>query len=310
MRILVTGATGFIGKNLLPILEKHQVFGFGSKDYNLLDSNQCNKMFLDTNPEIVIHLAAKSGGILANKKYSAEYWYHNMLITGNIWEYSKDFNVKKLIVITPGCTYPANANVPVKEEDLWEGFPDLAPAPGALAKKMNTTASYAYKQQYGLNSSIIIPANCYGEHDVFDEINSHVIPAMIMKFHKAKIENKNEVTVWGTGSAIRDFIYVKDVVDCIPFFLENDIKFPSENPCIENICNISTETGTSIKQLAEAIKEVTEFKGEIVWDKTKPDGPKNKTFSNFRMKQLGLNFQTNLKEGLERTYEWYVKQLV
>lgn len=309
-KILITGGTGFLAKNIIPVLEKdYQVFAFGSKDYNLLDANQCDKMFKDVKPDYVLHLAAKSGGILANKKYAADYWYSNMLITGNIWEYSKIYNPKKLVVVMPGCTYPSNARPPVVEEMMWEGYPDIHPAPGALAKKMALAASYAYKQQYGLNSTIIIPANAYGEHDLFDEMNSHVIPALILKVHKAKQEGLSQITFWGSGNAIRDFIYAADVAKCVPYFIENDIKFQSENPSLENVCNISTGIGTSIRELAESIVETIGYTGEVNWDLSKPDGPANKTFSNYRLASLGLKCETPIKEGIKRTYEWFLTKL-
>lgn len=308
LRVLLTGGKGFLGQNIVPKLSNYEVFAVNSKDYNLLDANQCDKMFKDVKPDVVLHLAAKSGGILANKSFSADFWYHNMLITGNIWESSKNNHLKKLIVVMPGCTYSATAPTPVAEDSMWDGFPDLAPAPGALAKKMSLTASYAYRQQYGLNSTIIIPANCYGINDIFDEIHSHVIPALILKFHKAKKEGLKEVVCWGTGIAIRDFLYAEDLAKCIPYFIENDIKFPSANPTLENICNISTGIGTSIKELVEIIAKTVGYKGEIFWDTEKPNGPLNKTFSNARMKSLGLTCETPLKEGIRKTYEWYLRQ--
>ena len=309
MRILITGGTGFLAKNIIPVLSKYEVFAVGSKDYDLLDSYQCDLMFDNIRPDYVLHLAAKSGGILSNKQYPADFWYQNMLITGNIWEYSKRYMPKKLIVVVPGCTYPSNAPVPVVENSMWDGFPDLYPAPGALAKKMSITASYAYKQQYGLNSTIVIPANAYGINDLFDEVHSHVIPALMLKVHKAKQENLKEITFWGTGKAIRDFIYAEDIANCIPYFIENEIKFASENPCLENVCNVSTGIGTSIKELAETIVKIVGYHGNVNWDISKPDGPANKTFSNVRMKSLGLKCETTIEEGIRRTYEWFQKKL-
>jgi GDP-L-fucose synthase len=307
-RVLVTGGTGFLAKNIVPVLKDYEVFAFSSKDYNLLYANECDHMFWETKPDVVVHLAAKSGGIMANKKYAADFWYQNMAICGNVWEFSRQHNVKKLLVVMPGCAYPSDAPVPVSEESMWDGFPDLHPAPGALAKKMSIAASYAYRQQYGLNSQIIIPANAYGEFDLFDEFNSHVIPALILKVHKAKQEALGKITFWGSGKAIRDFIFAQDVANCIPYFIENDIKFPSANPCLENICNISTGVGTSIKELAETILDVLGYEGQVEWDLTKPDGPANKTFSNERMTSLGLKCETTLREGIKRTYEWFLKQ--
>jgi len=309
-KVLLTGATGFLGRNAIPVLNaEYELFAFGSKDYNLLDPVQSEKMFRDIQPDVVVHFAAKSGGILANKNYAADFWYQNMMITTNIWELSKKYSLKKLVYIMPGCAYPGNAEVPVKEESMWDGFPDLAPAPSASAKKMGILASYAYKKQYGLNSCAVIPANCYGLYDCFDEMNSHVIPALILKFDKAKKEDLKEITLWGSGNAVRDFVYASDVADCLPYFIEYDIDFPSANPCMTNVCNISTEKGTSIRELAETIAEVVGYNGKLNWDLTKPDGPANKTFSNQRMRSLGLSCPTSLKEGIECTYQYFKNQL-
>lgn len=311
MRILVTGGTGFIGNNTVTFLkEKYEVVSVGSKDYNLIHPAECDKMFSDIRPDVVVHLAARSGGILANREYPADFLFCNLMMTGNIFEYSKNYKVKKLVYFCPGCCFPANATVPVHEESIFDGFPDLAPAPSASAKKMGVLASYSYKKQYGLNSCVIIPSNAYGPNDLFCERNSHVIPALILKFDKAKKENLKDVTLWGDGTAIRDFIYIDDVVNKLPFFIENDISFTSENPCLENVCNISTGTGVSIRKLACTIQEVVGFKGNIKWDISKPNGPANKTFSNTRMTSLGLKCETGLRHGLEQTYQWFQSQSV
>lgn len=306
--VLLTGATGFFGHHVKEVLkDRYKLFAVGSKDYDLLDMHQAESMFRNIQPNIVVHLAAKVGGILANKSYPAEFWYKNMMMTTQIWELSKKYAVEKMVYIMPGCAYPKTAPSPISEDSLWDGYPDEFPAPGALAKKMGLVASYAYKKQYGLDSCVVIPANMYGEHDSFDEYNSHVIPALIAKMHKAKKTNAKEIVLWGTGKAIRDFIYVGDVAACIPYFVENNINFSS---CLylNNVCNVSTGKGCSIKELADTIAEAVEFKGEIVWDSTKPEGPLNKVFSNTRMESLGLKCETPLKEGIARTYKWYLQQ--
>lgn len=264
-------------------------------------------MFLEIQPNIVIHLAAKVGGILANKSYPAEFFYQNMLITANIWELSKKYAIEKLIYVMPGCAYPRNAKSPIKESSLWDGYPDEFPAPGALAKKMGVAASYAYKQQYGLRSSIIIPANMYGEFDNFNEYDSHVIPALISKMQKAKMSKVRKLTLWGSGNAIRDFVYAEDVAKCFPYFISNSIEFECQNPSLRNVCNISSGIGCSIKELANLIGETVGFSGEIAWDVSKPEGPSDKTFDNTNMKNLNLQCPTSLKDGIKQTYDWYCK---
>ncbi len=308
-RVLVTGGSGFIGKNLVPVLNNdYQLFAFGSKDYDLTVGEQCDQMFRNYKPEVVVHLAAKSGGILANKLNSAEFFHQNMLITGNIWEYSKRYGVNKVIAIVPSCTYPAKAPVPIQEVSIWDGFCDILPAAGALPKKMSIAASYAYKKQHGLNSCVLIPSNCFGCHDLFDEGKSHVIDSLILKIQKAKNNNDKEIQLLGDGSPIRDFLYVEDLAKVIPYFIENDINFPSDNPCLENVVNISTGKGTSIKELSETVCDVIGYSGEIRWSDSSMNGPANKTLDNQRMKSLGLDCPTSLRDGLEKTYQWFVNR--
>lgn len=313
MKILITGGTGFIGKNLTPKLKtNYQIYSVGTKDYNLFDWQQAETMFKIIKPDIVIALAGKSGGIWSNKNFPSKYWFENMLIATNTWELSNRYGVKKLIQIIPGCTYPKNAESPISEKSMFCGFPDDAPACGSLPKAMSIIASYAYKKEFNFNSTILIPANLYGPHDIFDEKHSHVISALILKIHKAKEENTKKITLWGKeGRAIRDFMYVEDAVACIPYFIENDINFPSENPYLENICNISTGQGFSIKELAETIADIIGYNGEIEWDHSKPEGPLHKIFDNTRLNNLNKqnNFLTitPLKTGLVKTYEWYLE---
>lgn len=307
MKCLLTGATGFFGKHVKQALSNYELFAVGSKDYDLLDIRQVETMFRDIQPQVVVHLAAKVGGILSNKSYPAEFWYKNMLLTAHIWEMSKKYSIDKMVYIMPGCSYPKTAPSPTPETALWDGYPDEFPAPGALAKKMGLVASYAYKKQYGLNSCVLIPANMFGEFDHFDEYNSHVVPALIAKMHKAKKAGTKEITLWGSGRAIRDFVYAEDVAKCIPYFIDNVFSF-SGLPYLENVVNLSTGTGCSIKQLAETISEVVEYKGQILWDESKPEGPLSKIFDNQRMKSLGLKCETPLIEGIKKTYQWYINQ--
>lgn len=308
MKIMVTGGkTGFLGTNFCKFQRFYDLYPISSKDYNFVDPKQTEKAFEDINPDIVVHLAGKSGGILANKSYPVDFWQENMMLTANVWHYANKFKVKKVVHIIPGCGYPAALPV-LKEENLFDGMPDIHPAPGALSKKMAILASYSYKQQYGLNSCVLIPANAYGIGDHFDPNNSHVIPSLILKMHKAK-EEGTTVTLWGDGSSIRDFIYAEDVGYLISYFIENDIDFPCDNPCLRQVCNLSSGVGIPIKELAETIADVVGYTGGIEWDITKPKGPACKIFDNARMKSLGLSCHTSLRDGLVRTYEWYLQKI-
>src|SRR5579859_1647274 len=307
MKCLIVGGTGFVGKAISRKLkDEYSLFSVGSKDYDLLNLANAEKMFQEIMPEIVIHAAGKTGGILANKSYPAEFWYQNMLLTAHIWELSKKYSVSKLIFIMPGCSFPKECPQPMRENSLFSGFPDIHPSPGALARATGVLASYAYRQEYGLKSYVLIPANLFGPHDRFEEYHSHVIPALILKMYQAKKTNTKDITLWGTGEAFRDFLFIEDMASLIPFFIKNDINFEGE-PWLENVCNISTGQGTSIKQLAEITAKVIGFDGKINWDSSKPSGPLKKVFDNSRMKSLGLSCDTTLEDGITKTYKWFIE---
>lgn len=310
-RILLTGGTGFLGSHITEELKnKYDLFSVGSKQYNLLDPIQTENMFREIQPEILINACGKSGGILQNKEEPATFLYENLMMTANIWEMSRRFAVKKIVSITPGCMYPRFASSPISEEFAWDGYPDEFPGPGACAKKMGIVASYSYKKQYGLNSLTIVPANLFGPKDHFNNVGAHVIPSLISRMHKAKVENTPEIILWGSGEALRDFCYVEDVAKMIPYFIENDIHFPCDEPTLTNVCNLSTGKGTSIKELAESLVNIIGFQGKLVWDTSKPEGPKNKIFSNERFRSIDhfKNFEfTPLHDGLRKTYNWYLE---
>lgn len=308
MKTLLFGGTGFLGQHIKCELEdKYDLVSVGSKDYDLLDYHQCEKAFQDIRPKNVVFAAGKSGGIYSNKNNPVDYWQASLLMNVHVWSMCHKYNVEKIVWVLPGCSYARNAVNPIEEISLFEGMPDIAPAPGSLSKLMCVTGAYSYKKQYGLRSAIVIPANAYGPHDHFsDPLNAHVIPAMFSKILKAKKEN-DVVRFWGSGIALRDFIFVSDIAKNVSCFIENDINFPSENPCLENVCNISTGKPTSIKELAETIIDIVGFKGEVIWETDKPEGPLKKVFSNERMKSLGLTCDVDIKTGLQKTYDWYLK---
>ncbi len=303
MSILVTGATGFLGRHLLPILEskygKDNIKGVSSKDYNLINSVEVRKMFSELQPEIVIHLAAYSGGIGANKEFPADFYYRNTLLTAMVFQEAAISKVKKLIYPMGGCSYPALATSPIDESQMWAGFPQPESAGYSTAKKMGIVASQSYRKQYGLNSVVLIPGNMYGEYDNFHPRDSHVVPAMIRRYYEAMLENAEKVVMWGSGRPVRDFVYAGDVAAVIPWFIEN---YDETGPI-----NISSGTTTSIRELAGAIKELTGFKGEIEWDASKPDGQMVKIFDVAKLNSLGLSCPTPLKEGLKTTINWLAK---
>ncbi|MCX6815391.1 MAG: GDP-L-fucose synthase [Candidatus Aenigmarchaeota archaeon] len=300
-KILVTGSTGFLGTNLVKHMESSgykNIVAVSSKDYDLTEQKEVRKMFSDIEPNIVIHLAAYVGGILANKMYPADFSYRNLVInTSTIHEASKH-GVKKFVTCIGGCSYPAKAKSPIAENSLFEGYPQNESAPYSLAKAMGFVQANAYRNQYNLNAITLVPGNMYGPHDNFHPNYSHVIPGLIRRFYEAKMNDLPEVVVWGSGTPTRDFVYVEDVAEAI-------IK-ATETYDGNELINISSGTETSIRELVETISNLIGYGGKIVWDTTKPDGQMRKIFDTGRMKSL-LNFEcsTFLKDGLEKTIRWF-----
>ncbi|MBL1210406.1 NAD-dependent epimerase/dehydratase family protein [Geminocystis sp. GBBB08] len=303
MKIVVTGASGFLGRHLLPQLKTQysqgEIIGLSSQNYDLMNPLEVVKMFEDLQPEILIHLAAYSGGIGANRTYPADFYYRNTLLTALVFEQAAKFRVKKMIYTMGGCSYPATASSPIDESQMWQGYPQPESAGYSSAKKMGIVASQSYRTQYDLNSVVLIPGNLYGEYDNFRTNESHVIPALVRRFYEAKLNQLEAVAMWGSGTPKRDFVYAGDVAKVIPYFIDN---YNSSEPI-----NISSGTTTPIKELAELVKEITGFKGKLTWDTTKPDGQMVKIFDVSKLNSLGLSCQTNLKEGLEKTFIWLSK---
>lgn len=299
-RILVTGATGFLGRHAVPVLRERygaaRVVAVSSADYDLLDGRQARRMFQEIRPDAVVHLAAYSGGIGANRQYPADFYYRNTLLTAHVFQEAAEHGVAKLLYTMGGCSYPATATSPIDEAQMWNGYPQPESAGYSAAKKMGIVASIAYRQQYGLNSAVVVPGNMFGEYDNFREAESHVVPAMILRFYEAKLAGTPEVVMWGSGTPTRDFVYAGDVARLIPELLET---YDSSEPM-----NISSGTRTSIKELAEQIKELVGYSGEIAWDRTKPDGQAVKIFDVRKLHGLGMTCPTPLRAGLARTIEW------
>lgn len=302
-RILVTGATGFLGRHTMQALEKTYgskvVKGVSSRDYDLMKPHNVEAMFRTEKPDVVVHLAAYSGGIGANRTYPADFYYRNTILTALTFEQAARHKVEKLIYTMGGCSYPAKATSPIDETQLWNGYPQPESAGYSTAKMMGTVASRSYREQYGLDSSVLIPGNLYGEYDNFSALDSHVVPAMIRRYYEAQRDGLEEVVMWGTGKPQRDFVYAADVAKLFPFFIEN---YDSSEPV-----NLSAGRTTPIKTLAETIAKLVNFEGDIRWDTDKPDGQMVKIFATERMEKLGLACDTALEEGLARTIDWFAK---
>jgi GDP-L-fucose synthase len=300
-KILVTGSTGFLGRHLMPLLRerygKDSVAGVSSSDFDLMDPVQHRRMFEKYHPEVFIHLAAYSGGIGANRAFPADFYFRNTILTALGFQLAAEFKVQKMIYPMGGCSYPATARSPIGESQMWQGYPQAESAGYSAAKKMGIVASNSYRQQHELKTAVIIPGNLYGEYDNFTKQDSHVVPAMLRRYHEARLEKLPKVVMWGSGNPQRDFVYAADVARTIPYFID---EYDSPEPV-----NISSGTTTTIRELAETIREITGYAGEIEWDSTKPDGQMIKIFDVGRMHDLDLHCDTRLLDGLRKTYEWF-----
>jgi GDP-L-fucose synthase len=301
--ILVTGATGFLGRHLMPVLEEQhpgkKIVGVSSRDYDLMQPAEAARMLEEHKPRKLVHLAALSAGIGANRARPADFYYMNTLLTAHVFEAAARSGVEKMVYTMGGCSYPGDATSPIGEDQMWAGYPDRNSAGYSSAKKMGIVASESYRTQHGLNSVVLIPGNLYGEYDNFRKEESHVVPAFVRRYHEAKLDGAEEVVMWGTGEPVRDFVYAGDVARVIPWFLDN---YDSSEPV-----NISSGTTTSIKELAELVKQATGFQGHIRWDTDKPNGQMVKIFDVSRLNDLGLSCDTPLAEGLTRTAAWFAE---
>lgn len=298
--VIVTGGAGFLGSHVVERLLKAgaSVFVPRKKDYDFTTLNACQRCMKDARPEIVIHGAAFYGGIWINQLYPGKIYYENLVMGANMMEAARIAGVKKFAAIGTACSYPGYLEGELSEDKLWEGIPHDTVVNYGMTKKMMAVQAIAYKKQYDFNAIHLILTNLYGPRDTFNPDRSHVVAALIRKFVEAGLENAETVEVWGTGKPIREFLYVEDCADGIIRAAET---YNDQQPL-----NIGTGVGTSIRELAETIQGVSDFRGKIIWNTSKPDGQMKKILDVGRMKTtINWTPATSLREGLAKTVAWY-----
>lgn len=301
-KIYIAGHTGMVGSAIWRRLENSgytQLIGKSSKELDLKDQHAVKMFFYDQEPDIVIDAAAKVGGILANSEFPYQFLMENMQIQNNLIDQAHKTNVEKFIFLGSSCIYPKFAPQPLKEEYLLTDSLEPTNEWYAIAKISGVKACEAIRKQFGKEFVSLMPTNLYGPNDNFDLETSHVLPAMIRKFHDAKATAQGTVTLWGSGTAMREFLYVDD--------LANAVKFALENKLGDNLYNVGTGKDITIKELAETIRRITGFRGEIVWDTTKPDGTPRKLMNVEKLKECGWQYSTELQDGIQKTYEWFLQ---
>ena len=303
-KIYIAGHKGMVGSAVWRALEKRgytNLVGVSSKKLNLRNQQAVLDFYKEEKPSVVIDAAAKVGGILANNDYPYDFLMQNMQIQNNLIDGALNSGIEKFIFLGSSCIYPKFAPQPLKEEYLLTDPLEPTNEWYAIAKISGVKACQAIQNQYGKDFVSLMPTNLYGYFDNFDLQSSHVLPAMLRKFHEAKINGNTPVKLWGSGTPMREFLFVDDMAEAVVFALEN--KLP------EYLYNIGSGKDISIKQLAETIQNVVGHKGDIIWDNSKPDGTPRKLLDVSKMKALGWHYSTNLKEGVEKTYQWFQENI-
>ncbi len=301
LTILVTGGAGFLGSAVVKALTDRgftRLFIPRKAEYDLTRESDVTRLYRDTRPSVVIHLAALVGGIGANQQNPGRFFYDNLLMGAFLMEHARLVGVQKFVAIGTVCSYPKFTPVPFREEDLWNGYPEETNAPYGLAKKMLLVQSQAYRAQYGFNSIFLIPVNLYGPGDHVDPNRSHVIPALIKKSFDAIKDGRKELVVWGDGTPTREFLYVDDAAEGIALALE---RYEKSEPV-----NLGSSSEITIKNLVSVITSLTGFEGQVVWDTTKPNGqPRRRLDTSRAERAFGFKARVPLKEGLRKTIDWY-----
>lgn len=303
IKILVTGGNGFLGKS---VVKKLINSGFDnikiirSQETNLINQKQTEDLIQNYKPDTVIHLAATVGGIGANKENPGKFFYDNIMMGSNLIHSCMINSVRKFVMVGTVCSYPKFCSVPFVEDDLWSGYPEETNAPYGIAKKALYVMLKGYEEQYGFNSTVLVPSNLYGPYDNFDPNSSHVIPALIKKFYEAKVNN-TDVECWGSGNATREFLYVEDASSAIV----NSLNIKTKS----NPINLGGGEEISIKNVSQKIAKIMDFKGNIKWDITKPDGQPRRLLDISKAKKI-LNWSPKISfdEGLEKTISWYLSE--
>ncbi len=305
MKVLIFGSRGLVGSSLCRVLSNNEnineIISATREDADLLSLTETKKLIQELKPDVVINAAAKVGGVLANNLLRSEFLIENIKININILESIIPFSEIKVINLGSSCIYPLNAQNPIKEESIMSGKLEPTNSPYAMAKLTAIELGDSISKQFGHQIINLMPTNLYGPNDNFSDKNSHVIPGLIQRFHQAKIDGLGSVEVWGSGDPKREFLYVDDLADCILYLLKNDI--------VDTLLNVGSGYEVSIKQLVSRIVELTNYKGEVVYNHNLPDGNPKKMIDSSKINNLGWSSSTSLDEGLRNTYSWYVNNI-
>ena len=301
-RVTVTGGAGFLGSFVVAKLRERgcrDIFVPRSREYDLVEMESVKRLYRDAHPDMVIHLAARVGGIGANRANPGKFFYDNLLMGTQLMEQGRLSGIEKFVAVGTVCSYPKFTPIPFREEHLWDGYPEETNAPYGLAKKMLLVQSQSYRAQYGFNSIFLLPVNLYGPGDNFDPEQSHVVPALIRKCLEAKESGSAEIVCWGDGTPTREFLYVEDCAEAIVLATE---KYEGGEPV-----NIGAGREISIKELVEQIAAITGFQGHMIWDTSKPNGQPRRCLDTSRAREFfGFTAKTDFRDGLKKTIDWYI----